>query len=207
MCIWAFSVWNLFSRLSWSIWTWCRWLCRFFGRFLSQGSISWGRWNRLGEFADYIENVVADFDYKGLADILGTHIGFLEADCEAKVFALANLLISLCIAFSESVTKAASSAKSMSRTRTVLTLVLVRRRARLKSLPSVEESSEWDKRREKIQKIALAKTKPCFTPLFIGREYEGHGAPHAFVVGTNMLRNLGGHQIFSWSWNRPIKAR
>ena len=60
---------------------------------------------------------------------------------------------------------------------------------------------------EKIQKIALAKTKPCFTPLFIGREYEGHGAPHAFVVGTNMLRNLGGHQIFSWSWNRPIKAR
>ena len=127
-----------------------------------------------------------------MADILGTHIGFLEADCEAKVFALANLLRSLCIAFSESVTKAGSSAKSMSRTRTVLTLVLVRRRARLKSLPSVEESSEWDKRREKIQKIALAKTKPCFTPLFIGREYEGHGAPHAFVVGNKHAEELGG---------------
>ena len=59
-----------------------------------------------------------------------------------------DVLHSQSIAFSESVTKAASSAKSMSRTRTVLTLVLVRRRARLKSLPSVEESSEWDKRRE-----------------------------------------------------------
>jgi len=45
---------------------------------------------KVGEFADYMESVVADFDYRGLADILGTHIGFLEADCEAKVFALAN---------------------------------------------------------------------------------------------------------------------
>ena len=30
--------------------------------------------------------MVADFDFRGMADILGTHIGFLEADFEAKVY-------------------------------------------------------------------------------------------------------------------------
>jgi len=28
-----------FPRLSWSIWTWCRWLWRFLGRFLSQVTV------------------------------------------------------------------------------------------------------------------------------------------------------------------------
>ena len=30
--------------------------------------------------------MVTDFDFGCLADILGTQIGFLEADCEAKLF-------------------------------------------------------------------------------------------------------------------------
>ena len=30
--------------------------------------------------------MVADFDFRGMADILGTHIGFLEVDFEAKVY-------------------------------------------------------------------------------------------------------------------------
>ena len=33
--------------------------------------------------------MVADFDFRGMADILGTHIGFLEADFEAKVYTCA----------------------------------------------------------------------------------------------------------------------
>lgn len=52
--------------------------------------------------------MVADFDFGGMADILGNHIGFLETDCEAKVpHALANLLMSLCNAASECVARAA----------------------------------------------------------------------------------------------------
>ena len=44
----------------------------------------------VGEFVDYIKGVVADLDYGDLAYILGTHIGLLEADCEAKVFTCAG---------------------------------------------------------------------------------------------------------------------
>jgi len=44
----------------------------------------------VGEFVDYHESVVADFDFRGMADILGTHIGFLEADSEAKVYTCAG---------------------------------------------------------------------------------------------------------------------
>ena len=40
----------------------------------------------VGEFVDYIKGAVADLDYRDLAYILGTRIGLLEADCEAKVF-------------------------------------------------------------------------------------------------------------------------
>ena len=65
--------------------------------------------------------MVADFDFRGMADILGNHIGFLETDCEAKVpDALANLLMNLCNAASECVAREALSARSMSRTSTVL---------------------------------------------------------------------------------------
>ena len=64
--------------------------------------------------------MVADFDFGCLADVLGTHIGFLEANCEANFsHALAKLLMSLCIAVTECVAKATSSAKSTSRTSTV----------------------------------------------------------------------------------------
>ena len=83
--------------------------------------------------------MVADFDFRGLADILGTHahIGFLEADSVRPKFShlLPNLLMGLCtaIAVSECVAKAASSAKSISWTSTFFTLVLARRRATLKS--------------------------------------------------------------------------
>ena len=34
--------------------------------------------------------MVADFDFRGMANILGTHIGFLEADFEAKVYTCAG---------------------------------------------------------------------------------------------------------------------
>ena len=61
--------------------------------------------------------MVADFDFRGLADILGTraHIGFLEADSVRPKFShlLPNLLMGLRIAVSGCVAKAASSAKSM----------------------------------------------------------------------------------------------
>ena len=61
--------------------------------------------------------MVADFDFRGLADILGTHahIGFLEADSVMPKFShlLPNLLMGLCVAVSGCVAKAASSAKSM----------------------------------------------------------------------------------------------
>ena len=61
--------------------------------------------------------MVADFDFRGLADILGTHahFGFLEADSVRPKFSqlLPNLLMGLCIAVSGCVAKAASSAKSM----------------------------------------------------------------------------------------------
>lgn len=61
--------------------------------------------------------MVADFDFRGLADILGSHahIGFLEADSVRPKFShlLPNLLIGLCIALSGCVAKTASSAKSM----------------------------------------------------------------------------------------------
>ena len=64
--------------------------------------------------------MVTDFDFRGLADILGTHIGFLEAaDCEANVFTRAGEFVgtrAYCIAVLECFAKAASSAKSMSRT-------------------------------------------------------------------------------------------
>ena len=61
--------------------------------------------------------MVADFDFRGLDDILGTHahFGFLEADSVRPKFShlLPNLLMGLCIAVSGCVAKAASSAKSM----------------------------------------------------------------------------------------------
>ena len=34
--------------------------------------------------------MVADFDFRGMANILGTHMGFLEADFEAKVYTCAG---------------------------------------------------------------------------------------------------------------------
>ena len=37
--------------------------------------------------------MVADFDFRGLANILGTHIRFLEADCEAKGFTCAGKFV------------------------------------------------------------------------------------------------------------------
>ena len=78
--------------------------------------------------------MVADFDFRGLADILGTHIGFLKANSKVKVFTYAGEFVDepLCIAISECVSNAASSSKRMSRARTVLTLVLALRRATLR---------------------------------------------------------------------------
>ena len=40
----------------------------------------------VGEFVDYIKGAVADLDYRDLTYVLGTRIGLLEVDCEAKVF-------------------------------------------------------------------------------------------------------------------------
>ena len=77
----------------------------------------------VGEFVYYLESLVADFDFRGMADILGNHIGFFETDCGTKVpHALAILLMGLCNAASKCVARAASSAIawSMSRTSTVL---------------------------------------------------------------------------------------
>ena len=71
---WFFPSGICFPRLS-------RWL---FGRFLCLAQVNGG------EFVDCLESVVADFDFRGLADILGTHIGFLETDYEAKVFTCAG---------------------------------------------------------------------------------------------------------------------
>ena len=45
------------------------------------------------EFDDYIKSVVVHFDFRCLADILSTHIGFLEADCEAKRFTRAGEIV------------------------------------------------------------------------------------------------------------------
>ena len=68
-----------------------------------------------------------------MADTLGTHIGFLATDCEAKDFICASeSLMSLCNAVDCGV-KVASSSKIMSRQSTVLNLVLVQRRLTLKS--------------------------------------------------------------------------
>ena len=52
-------------RLSWSIWTWCLCLFRFYRRFLSQGSSSRDGVNEVGEFVDDQERMVADFDFRG----------------------------------------------------------------------------------------------------------------------------------------------
>lgn len=38
----------------------------------------------VGEFVDYLESVVADFDFKDMTEILCTHIGLFETQCEAK---------------------------------------------------------------------------------------------------------------------------
>ena len=37
----------------------------------------------VGEFVDYLESVVADFDFKDMTEILCTHIGLFETQCEA----------------------------------------------------------------------------------------------------------------------------
>ena len=144
-------------RLSWSFWTWCLWLLRFYERFLSEGSSSQRRWNR----GRWIRRRPAEngrqFWFQAMADTLGTQIGFLDTDCEAKGFIYAGeLLMSLCNAASECVVKAASSTKIMSRQSTVLNLVLVRRRLTLKCLGAdmevtlpEEASKAEDRRREK----------------------------------------------------------
>ena len=81
--------------------------------------------------------MVADFDFRGMADMALTLV-FSRLILRPKfINALASLVMSLCNAASKCLAKAAS-AKSKSRTSTVLTLVLVRRRATLKSLPSGE---------------------------------------------------------------------
>ena len=158
--------------------------------------------------------MVADFDFRGLADILGSHahIGFLEADSVRPKFShlLPNLLMGLCIALSGCVAKAASSAKSMDITHKYsfdfglgeeeshpeeLTIVagmdwVHTVSGRVKDMGQEEE--------KKIPKSVGAKTQPCFTPLFI------HGAHDAFVVGDNhWLMSVEEHPIFSRSWNRP----
>ena len=89
-------------RLSWSIWTWCLWLFRFYVRFLSEGSSSQRRWNR----GRWIRRRPGENDrrcwFQAMADTLGTQTGFLDTDCEAKDFICAGeLLMSLCNAASE----------------------------------------------------------------------------------------------------------
>ena len=80
--------------------------------------------------------MVADFDFRGMAD-MALILVFSRLILRPKfINALASLVMSLCNAASKCLAKAVSSAKSKSRTSTVLTLVLVRRRATLKSLPS-----------------------------------------------------------------------
>ena len=72
----------------------------------------------VGEFVDYLESVFADLDFRGMADILYTHIGLFETRCGAK---FAGDAASECVATVD------RSAKSMPHTSTVLTLVLARR--------------------------------------------------------------------------------
>ena len=121
-------------RLSWSIWTWCRWLCRFFERFLSQGSSLWRWWNRGRWIRRLHRECGCRFWFQGAwLTSWALTLVFLRLIVRSKFSnTLANLLMSLCIAISECVSHAASSSKRMSRTRTVLTLVLARRRATLR---------------------------------------------------------------------------
>ena len=67
-----------------------RCVCRFFWRFCVKARVHGDGGTEVGKFVDYHESVVADFDFRGMADILGTHIGFLEADFEAKVYTCAG---------------------------------------------------------------------------------------------------------------------
>ena len=72
----------------------------------------------VGEFVDYLVSVFANFDFRGMADILYTHIGLFETQCGAKFVGDAA---------SECVATADSSAKSMPLTSTGLTLVLAQK--------------------------------------------------------------------------------
>ena len=120
-------------RHSWLIWTWCLWLFWFYGRFLSEGSSSQKRWNRGRWIRRRPGENGRRFWFQTMADTLGTHIGFLDTDCEAKDFICAGgSLVSLYNAADCGV-KVASSSKIMSRRSTVLNLAFVQRRLTLKS--------------------------------------------------------------------------
>ena len=93
--------------------------------------------------------------------------------------ACATQLMRCCRASSVCAVRAPSSANSISLTSTFRTLVFARRRARLKSFPSIlveryTPSSDWLKaqdssRKKKIPKSVGASTQPCLTPLLIGK--------------------------------------
>ena len=143
-----------------------------------------GGGTEVGEFVDYIESVVANFDSRGLADILGIHIGFLKANSKAKVFTCAGEFVDeplhcyLRVCFQGSIVIEKECHKQEQfwlwswhwgepRWRSLSSVRVWR------YIPSVEASKAQDKREEKkIPKSVGAKTQPCFTLLSIGKESE-----------------------------------
>ena len=95
------------------------------------------------------------------------------------------------------VATAASSANSMSLMRTLRTIILALRRARLRSLPSdrirrwipsvVISKEYFSSRATKITKSVGARTQPCLTPLRISnalRSYRNEMSPTSRVKNT-----------------------
>ena len=120
--------------------------------------------------------------------------------------ASAKVIISRCKAFSLCAVKAASSANSISLISTFRTLVSAQRRARLKRFPSFLVDSSTEK---KMSKNLSASTRPCFTPLLIGKESEVE--PSYWTVSCMsswkdiiFLRSLGGHPILCKRVNNPF---
>ena len=115
--------------------------------------------------------------------------------------------------------RAASSAKSISRISTSVTLVLAGRRAMLKSLPSAlvwmyspslqSLKAYWRSMEKNMQKSVGARTEPCFTPLLTGKASEVAPLNHTVLCmlswnDVTTANRCEGQPIFWRSLKSPL---
>ena len=156
--------------------------------------------------------MVADFDFRGMADILGTHIGFLEADFEAKVYTYAGEFgdepLQCCleircegsIVSEEQVTHKCSFDFGFSAEASHVEEFTVGRvwRYTLSGIKGVGQ----EERGEDSKKVSGIRDSSVSRRSILSKSFKGHGAYHAFVV-----LGRGTSNQFSRSWIRPFLVK